>query len=493
MQKDIYKPTAEQIKILDRAAKGEDFKIMAFAGAGKTSTLKMISENAKNKKGLYLAFNKRLADEAKTKFSHKVQCSTFHSFAFRSSPNWLTEKLKRPLLLPHHLANHFNLDKINFMNGSQKFSFTPNQQASLIIKTVADFCDYSNEKISYKNALGIIPDHIPTQLHNDIADYIVKYAHALWCDLISQNGIFSINHNHYFKYWCLSKPTLNFDYLLVDESQDLSATQFKLIMHQPMQKICCGDSSQQIYAWRNAINSMQNLPFISEYLTQSFRFGENIAGVANVILKEALNEERPLRGTKSIESKVYNSKNDYKSNAILCRTNATAFAKFVELSSKNIPAQIAFETSTIIKFAEDAKKLKLNIPVDTGDLVGFSDWFSLLEYVEQSGDANLKTLIKVVDEYGCDALTDLIKRSANIKSDLLIATAHKTKGMEFDTVSLESDFQYSIKGNEIQMDKEEARLIYVAVTRARKNLHINGIYDLLTALQNPFKSILFTR
>lgn len=491
MQKDIRKPTEEQIRIVDRSKKGEDFKIMAFAGAGKTTTLKMISENTNSKNGLYLAFNKRLADEAKTKFSKNVQCSTFHSFAFRNSPNWLKEKLKRPLLLPFHIANSFNLRNINFINDNQKISLTPNQQASLIIKTVTDFCDYSNEKISYKNVLGVIPEHFPSSIHNDIADYIVKYAHELWCDLTSQNGNFSINHNHYFKHWCLQKPILNFDYLLVDESQDLSATQFKLVMQQPMQKICCGDSSQQIYAWRNAINSMQSLPFLSEYLTQSFRFGQDIASVANIILKEALNEERPLLGTSSIKSKVFNSKNDVNSNAILCRTNATAFAKFIELSAKNIPAQIAFETSTILKFADDAKKLKRNIPVDTGDLVGFNDWFSLLEYVEQSGDANLKTLVKVVDEYGCDALTELIKKSANIKANLLVATAHKTKGMEFDTVSLEDDFQYTIKGNEIKMDKEEARLIYVAVTRAKKNLHINGVYDLLQTLQNPNKNIIF--
>lgn len=491
MQTDIKKPTNEQARVVDRALKGESFKIMAFAGAGKTSTLKMISENAQNQRGLYLAFNKRLADEAKTKFSKNVQCSTFHSFAFRNTPRWLTDKLKRPLLLPSHVADHFNLKNVTFTYDTEKFNLTPNQQASMIIKAIGDFCDYSSNQISFRNVLGILPDHIPKSLHTDIADYLVRFAHELWCDFLSPNGRFSVNHNVYFKHWCLQAPTLNFDYILVDEAQDLSATQFKLVMHQPMQKICCGDSSQQIYAWRNAINSMQNLPFISEYLTQSFRFGPDIASVANIILQGALNEERPIRGINTIVSKVFNSKNIETSNAVLCRTNATAFAKFVELAAKNIPAQIAFETATILKFADDAKKLKSNIPVDTGDLIGFSSWYELLSYVEDSGDANLKTLIKVVDEYGSDALSELIKKSSNTKSNLLVATAHKTKGMEFDTVSLEDDFQYVIKGNEITMDKEEARLIYVAVTRARKNLHINGIYDLIQALQNPNTTIKF--
>lgn len=491
MQKITETPTAEQYKVLDRAMKGDDFKIMAYAGAGKTSTLKMISQNARNKRGLYLAFNKRLADEAKSKFGSNVQCSTFHSFAFRQSPRWLTEKIRRPRLLPSHVANRFNLRNINFTQNNEKITLTPNQQASMIIKSVGDFCDYSSGQISFKNVLGILPKHIPKSLHLDIADYIVQYSHQLWCDFISAHGQFSIDHNLYFKYWCLQAPLLDFDYLLVDEAQDLSATQFKLVMQQPIQKICCGDASQQIYAWRNAINSMQNLPFASEYLTQSFRFGPNIASVANIILQQALDEERPIKGTNSISSKVYNNKNLKDSNAILCRTNATAFAKFVELSSKNIPVQIAFETSTILKFADDSKKLKNNIPVDSGDLVGFKTWFSLVEYAEQDGDANLKTMIKVIDEYGSDALTELINKSSNTKSELLIATAHKTKGMEFNTVSLEDDFQYSIKDNEIRMSKEEARLIYVAATRAKKNLHLQGIYDLLQALQKPNKKIIF--
>ena len=314
----------------------------------------------------------------------------------------------------------------------------------------------------------------------------------LWCEFLSQNGTFAINHNIYFKEWCLSKPKLNFDYLLIDEAQDLSATQFKTIIEQDhCQAVYVGDSHQQIYEWRNAINSMQNLPLKSEHLTQSFRFGESIAAVSNIILNGALNEMRPIRGNKLIDSKVYNDKNIQKSNGILCRTNAVAFAKFVELSANNIPAKIAFETNTILKFTQDAKKLKANIPVDSGDLMGFQSWFHLIEYIEQSGDANLKTMVKIIDEYGPEQIESLINKSANIQSNILITTAHKAKGLEFDRVSIEDDFQYKIIGNELQMAREEARLIYVALTRAQRFLHLQGVYDLIQAIKNPNITIKF--
>lgn len=484
--------TEEQSRVVERFRSGESFKVLAFAGTGKTTTLKMISDTSSSRKGLYLAFNKRLADEAKTKFPKNVQCATFHSFAFRNSPRWLTDKLKRPRVLPSHVSDKLGLKQIELTNGSEKFSMTANQQSSLILKAVNDYCDYSGTNITYKNVLGVMPQHIPENLHADIADYLTKYVHQLWCEFLSQNGTFAINHNIYFKEWCLSKPKLNFDYLLIDEAQDLSATQFKTIIEQDhCQAVYVGDSHQQIYEWRNAINSMQNLPLKSEHLTQSFRFGESIAAVSNIILNGALNETRPIRGNKLIDSKVYNDKNIQKSNGVLCRTNAVAFARFVELSANNIPAKIAFETNTILKFTQDAKKLKANIPVDSGDLMGFQSWFHLIEYIEQSDDANLKTMVKIIDEYGPEQIESLINKSVNIQSNILITTAHKAKGLEFDRVSIEDDFQYKIIGNELQMAREEARLIYVALTRAQRFLHLQGVYDLIQAIKNPHISIKF--
>ncbi len=158
---------------------------------------------------------------------------------------------------------------------------------------------------------------------------------------------------------------------------------------------------------------------------------------------------------------------------------------------KNIPARIAFETNTILKFTDDAQKLKANIPVDSGDLMGFQSWLDLLDYIEQSDDANLKTLVKIIDEYGPEQIKSLIKKSQDIQSNTLVTTAHKAKGLEFDRVSIEDDFQYKLVGNELQMSKEEARLIYVALTRAKKSLHLQGVFDLIQALKNPSTTIKF--
>lgn len=103
--------TAEQIDAIDLASQGKSMKLIAFAGAGKTSTLTMIAKRLgeDGKRGLYLAFNKDIAREAGGKLPPNVQASTFHSLAYRSSPKWLTAKIGGATLNGKAFADHHNL------------------------------------------------------------------------------------------------------------------------------------------------------------------------------------------------------------------------------------------------------------------------------------------------------------------------------------------------------------------------------------------------
>jgi len=69
----MIEPTFEQKEIIRQVLKEERLKIKAFAGSGKTSTLKMVAEAYPDKKFLYLAFNRRIADEALEKFPEYIQ------------------------------------------------------------------------------------------------------------------------------------------------------------------------------------------------------------------------------------------------------------------------------------------------------------------------------------------------------------------------------------------------------------------------------------
>jgi hypothetical protein len=75
-------PTAEQTAILARAPNGI-IKVAAGAGCDKTSTLVEYGRHWPAR-GLYLAFNRSIADEAGRKFPATIQTRTAHSFAYRA-------------------------------------------------------------------------------------------------------------------------------------------------------------------------------------------------------------------------------------------------------------------------------------------------------------------------------------------------------------------------------------------------------------------------
>ena len=61
-------PTEEQVAVVDAVEAGGALKVKAYAGAGKTSTLKLAAQALGRSRGLYMAFNKDIAAEAARKF-----------------------------------------------------------------------------------------------------------------------------------------------------------------------------------------------------------------------------------------------------------------------------------------------------------------------------------------------------------------------------------------------------------------------------------------
>jgi hypothetical protein len=75
------KPIAEQEAARDLFQKREGLRIDAYAGTGKTTTLQLLADSS-SQRGLYLAFNRSIAEEARKRFPRRVTCATSHSIAF---------------------------------------------------------------------------------------------------------------------------------------------------------------------------------------------------------------------------------------------------------------------------------------------------------------------------------------------------------------------------------------------------------------------------
>ena len=79
--------TEEQQNIINISGtlkQGQSLKIDACAGSGKTFTLVAITKAYKEKRFLYLAFNKAVVEQARSRFPNNVSIYTTHSLAFQS-------------------------------------------------------------------------------------------------------------------------------------------------------------------------------------------------------------------------------------------------------------------------------------------------------------------------------------------------------------------------------------------------------------------------
>jgi superfamily I DNA/RNA helicase len=109
-------------------------------------------------------------------------------------------------------------------------------------------------------------------------------------------------------------------------------------------------------------------------------------------------------------------------------------------------------------------------------LSAFSSWDEVKEHVRHDSNAHeLVTWTRLIDEYGIPALDNAITvASLWSKEGAVVSTAHKAKGLEWDTVRIADDFavllaRAALSGNKEHL-AEEKRLAYVAVTRARRRI-----------------------
>ncbi|WP_019520301.1 UvrD-helicase domain-containing protein [Faucicola boevrei] len=486
-----YTPTDEQQQALSTALSRQSFKIVAYAGAGKTSTLKLIGDNLRGR-GMYLAFNKTIANEASQKFSSHINCRTFHSLAFRHTDRNITAKLQLPRFSPQRLAHDLGILPIQVkrhIDGKSQFvTLTPERQARFVADAVSYFC---STHASYPAPRHLqLPDWLSKSDAESLQDSLYPFVEKRWLQSIDPHHTAGIGHDIYLKLWALSNPIIPADFILFDEAQDADPLMMGILKNQPSQVIFVGDAHQQIYEWRGAINAMKRLPLPQTLLTQSFRFGEKIADIANVFLT-ALQEQVPLRGNPNIQSTLGKSLVTGKKDAVLCRTNASAMIKLLTGLKMGHKVALQADTERLLKFSQSAERLKKGQPAfGVPELAYFHNWREVQDYAETNEGSDLKTLVRLVDEHGTDTLNQAIHSlTTPAQADYIISTAHKAKGLEWGRVQIDDDFYYDVNNQIVKISPEELRLLYVACTRAKLNLDMFHIQDLVNALQNGNKVI----
>ncbi len=467
-----HKPTAEQQRVIDAftSEARPTLVVQAGAGCGKSSTLKMAAQAQPGRRGLYIAYNRALANSARGDFPSTVDCRTAHSLAFGPVGRHYKARLDGPRVPAAQAAEILGFNS-PVQVAEPLAPLAPAKLAQLTLDAVTRYLNSADELPDVQHVAPV--DGYSRTDNRELGRYLVPYMRKAWDDLQGETGRLKFTHDCYLKLYQLSRPKIPVDYVLLDEAQDLSPVMASLFHFQThAQRIMVGDSAQAIYGFRGAVDAMRK--FVADQrltLSQSFRFGPAIAAEANRWL-DLLNAPLRLRGFEATASTVGPVP---RPDAILCRSNAGAIRQILAAVASGRRAALVGGGDEVRRLAEAARDLMEGRGTSHPELIAFSTWDQVCEHAAQDdASGNLAVLVKLVNDHGPDTIIDIVGRLVDERhADLIISTAHKAKGREWSAVRIASDFReprVDPRTGETRLDDDELMLAYVAVTRVRLGL-----------------------
>lgn len=449
--------------------------VNAYAGTGKTSTLVKFCEARRGKKILYMAYNSSMQKEASKKFKHlgaSVFVKTMHSLAYAAIGKDYKDRL----------GNLRALDMLPFCEDvAEKEQY---YHAYLLLKLIRDFCNSKYTMVDFVKRLSENGTDWGRENKASISYFLDKLP-KVW-EQIQTDSTLAYEHDFYLKRYQLSEPKLYFDFILVDEAQDINGCVIDIIMRQRSKKVFIGDTFQSIYKFRGATDSLERLSklngAVTLYLTQSFRCPRVVAGVANQYLY-LLKAPKPFRGTLIQKDDVPTQ------TAIIARTNAKLFDYAIEHIDKKLHF-VGGINSYNFQDLIDIQNLQWGKSdyIKNGFIKKFYDMDELVDYAEEANEVDLKVKITTVRKYMKHSIRDLVKelQDNSVKdqkdAELILTTGHKSKGLEWDQVEILDDFvnlrEELEEEGECIIQKEELNLLYVAITRSKQNLLLGEDYIL---------------
>lgn len=455
-------PTDEQAQII--RSKAPVIVTRALAGTGKTTTLRGFTAARPDQKFLYLVFNKANQNEAKASFPRNTTPMTSHALAFKAIGHQYQRKLGD--LKPVFISRYFGVDtRMAAEIGRLIHRFTSSPETT-----------FSDMRLSRAD------------------QNIAHYAERLWqamCD--RSNETIKMTHDGYLKLFAIGGADVHdFDSILFDEAQDANPITAMIVARLARRQISAGnggqlvivgDDNQSIYGFRGAVNALDQFRGEPFSLTKGFRFGQAVADAANAVLAQT---REPLRlqglgGPSMVHHREIKPKGAY---TYLARTNADVLYHALETKDEPLHFVGGIETYRVNRVL-DAHALTRGdrSRIEDTEIRQFTSLAELTAYADQAEDPEMQGIVRLVEEYR-DALPNMIatlrKRAACPVNEarIMLTTAHRSKGLEWDNVILGEFFDWgkykdALTKGEGARYREELNLLYVATTRARKNLVSN--------------------
>jgi len=449
---------------------------VAGAGSGKTTVLTKRIEFLSKYRGvnankiLAITFTRKARTEMQERLNaigglNNVEIQTFNSFCEKILRRYGDKIYDKPMRVVEYK------DKITMINTALNVLGTDMQNAILTYFTIGQRKLKTKEQLAniFMNDCFFVRDYMKSkneklELESFSVDNQYKRAAELIfgvCNFIDaymvKNGLrdFTDQMIDTLRLFNSNKELIpEFEHILIDEYQDVNATQIDFVdILSPKNLFCVGDPRQSIYGWRGSdiryILKFQNKYKDSEIisLVKNYRSGEKIVDLFNASIKDMKLPDLES-GNLSI------SKEDTDIRLLNFKTENDEYFFIINAIKKSIDTGI--NPKDIFVLARTNKQL-----IELGELLR-----------EQQIQCTLRSdeMKKVKDE--------------DVKG-ITLATVHAIKGLEADTVFVigcnkknfpckgsEHPVVEMIKIDEYDKMEEEKRLFYVALSRAKKKLYL---------------------
>ena len=473
-------PSPYQQAIFDAVASSSDnLMIEAVAGSGKTTT---IVEAAKlvpsSKDAIFLAFNKNIASELSVRLPPNVQARTLHSLGYtycRETIPWFksnSSKVKNIYFYQLH-----NFDKLT---GKEK------QVLGMNVEDLTDYISLLKANCvstveQYHRILPEIASHYSLDLPmDDFARDLLK----TFLESLTYQKVIDFDDMIYFPAISPKPFSKTYDYIFVDEAQDISPIQSRFLrkLLAPKGRIFfVGDSRQAIYGFRGAgVSSMLELE--KEFsckrlpLSISYRCSQAVVKEAKTICEQI--EPSSTAAVGSVTETTDYLSTIQKGDLLLCRTLSPLRKALKTLLENNHPVNFPYPellaTLNTIALKIKEKNGKINrelIQIDCDNAVETYLRFGKDYKAAQCREKYdiLSTLIPLFPnetDYNHVFNTCLLN-PAGVK----VMSIHKAKGLEAANV-------YFLNAHEIPHKNatqpweftQEYNMKYVGITRAKERL-----------------------
>ena len=526
MEAKKFTPSKYQRDIFDYILNGDgNLVIEAVAGAGKTaSIIESLKIIPSDKKVLFLAFANKNADELKerTRDFKNVEVKTTYSMGRIIVNNSLGKpELNKEKYFKEFIENASSYTmNTKFTLKKHKWNAYLSNINKLLVHTRQSLCETIGDikKIASEYEISIVADEISVvkklmmwgKRHTKTIDFI---------DMVWYPVVFELPNDYFSR----------FDFVFIDEAQDLSRTQRELILKYRNEKtrfVFVGDSKQAIYGFNSADpNSFEELKKIPNTkllpLSICYRCPKKVISFVKHIVPQMEPAENAIEGSIFFD-RALRDIND--GDTVLCRNNAPLFQIFASFARMGKKAYIVgddFE-DTLKKLIENNYHDEINADLNEIGLMSelYRSYFKKRkELMDSNGFEaemcdNMPDMIALMDKIesikvlseGINNTTELINRVSRLfsseKEGIRLITVHKAKGAEFPNVFIAKPELFDISKKTMEWEKiQEQNLEYVAYTRAMRNLSfiksdeiknifskpLDEIENILNYLYNPFR------